>query len=162
MMNDILEDPEAHVVVYIDDIIIFTKLKISEEHNQLVKEVLDRLTKHDLFLKPKKCFFKKKEIKFLRVWVSKKGIRMDSKKVQAVQEWPHPTRVKQVQRFLGLANYYRRFIQGYSKIAHPLHELTKKDPAFKWEVKHQTAFDTLKRAFTQVLLVAFPDLNKQL
>ena len=89
--------------------------------------VLDRLEKHDLFLKSKKCFFKKKEIEFLRVWVFKKGTRMDSEKVRAVQEWPCLTRVKQVQCFLGLANYYRQFIQGYGKIAHLLHELTQKD-----------------------------------
>ena len=68
MMNDILDDLKANVVVYINDIMIFTKLEISEKkHDKLVKEVLDRLTKHNLFLKLKKCFFKKKEIKFLRV-----------------------------------------------------------------------------------------------
>src|SRR5437660_8776390 len=97
--------------------------------------VLDRLEKHDLFLKPKKCFFKK-EIKFLRVWIFEKGIRMNSEKVWVVQEWPCLTRVKQVQHFLGLANYSRRFIQGYGKIAHPLYKLIKKDQPFKWEVRH--------------------------
>ena len=108
MMNNILSDLEACVIVYIDDIVIFTRPEISEEeHDRIVKTVLDRLKKHDLFLKPKKCFFKQKEIEFLRVWVSKNEIRIDSEKVWAVQEWPCPTRVKQVQCFLGLANYYR-------------------------------------------------------
>ena len=87
---------------------------------------------------------------------------MDSEKVRAVQEWPRLTRVKQVQRFLGLANYYRRFIQGYGKIARPLHELTKKDQPFKWEARHQMAFDTLKLVFITAPLLDFPDLDKKL
>ena len=94
--------------------------------------------------------------------MSKNGVQMDNEKVQAVQEWLHPSRVKQVQKFLELANYYQSFIQGFGAITKPLHELTKKDQQFKWEPWHKTMFEWLKQAFTKALVLDFLDLDKEL
>ena len=143
MMNKLLQ-VITYIIVYINNILIFTKPGQEEEHDQIVKKMLEILWKNDLYLKPKKCFFAKKKIEFLRVWVSENGVQMDNEKVWAVQEWLHPSRVKQVQKFLGLANYYRCFIQGYSKIACLLYKLIKKNQPLKWEARHQMAFENLK------------------
>ena len=87
---------------------------------------------------------------------------MDNKKVQAVQEWPCSSRVKQVQKFLRLANYYWRFIQGFGAIAKPLHKLTKKDQQFKWEPWHKATFEQFKQSFIKASVLNFPDSNKEL
>jgi len=127
MMNDILEDL-IHiqlVMVYLDDILIFgTCLK---EHRQLVKEVLKRLQFNDLYAKVEKCFFEQSSIKYLSIIISENKVQMDEEKLSEVLEWPVPTKVKQVQVFLGFANFYRRFIENFAKISKPLSDLTKKD-----------------------------------
>ena len=124
MMNNIFADL-ACVIVYIDDILIFTKME--EGHDEIVLEVLQRLKENDLFVKPEKCSFKVWEVEMLGLIIGLNGIKMDSKKVEAINDWPIPSKVKEVQSFLGLANFYRRFINNFSKIAKPLHELTHKD-----------------------------------
>src|SRR5271154_6869788 len=88
----------------------------------------------------------------LGVIVKEGSICMDPVKVQGASEWPTPVNLKQVQQFLGFCNFYRRFVEGFSKIAGPLHGLSKKDHAFEWKTEHQEAFDTLKRA---------PNINMQ-
>jgi len=127
MMNDILGDL-IHiqlVMVYLDDILIFgTCLK---EHRQLVKEVLKRLQFNDLYAKVEKCFFEQSSIKYLSIIISENKVQMDEEKLSEVLEWPVPTKVKQVQVFLGFANFYRRFIENFAKISKPLSDLTKKD-----------------------------------
>src|ERR1700677_491423 len=127
MMNPLLKEliDEGHVIVYMDNILVFTK--DLEEHRRIVSEVLKRLKENDLFLKPQKCFFKQKEVKFLGLIISEEGIRMDLKKVEGVQNWPRPKKVKEVQAFLGFANFYRRFVKDFAKIANPLNCLTRKD-----------------------------------
>jgi len=126
-MNDILGDL-IHiqlVMVYLDDILIFgTCLK---EHRQLVKEVLKRLQFNDLYAKVEKCFFEQSSIKYLSIIISENKVQMDEEKLSEVLEWPVPTKVKQVQVFLGFANFYRRFIENFAKISKPLSDLTKKD-----------------------------------
>jgi len=126
-MNDILGDL-IHiqlVIVYLDDILIFgTCLK---EHRQLVKEVLKRLQFNDLYAKVEKCFFEQSSIKYLSIIISENKVQMDEEKLSEVLEWPVPTKVKQVQVFLGFANFYRRFIKNFAKISKPLSDLTKKD-----------------------------------
>ena len=147
-MNDILKEEIAtgHVAVYIDDIIIFTDdLTL---HRQLTERVLEKLRKHDLFVKPEKCKFEQPTVEFLGLVVSKNSIAMNESKVEGVTAWPTPTKVKHVQAFLGLANFYRCFIKDFARIARPLTMLTCKDIPWKWEEEQQRAFDNLKTAFT--------------
>ena len=127
MMNDILGDliHTQLVMVYLDNILIFgTCLK---EHRQLVKEVLKRLQFNDLYTKVEKCFFKQSNIKYLGIIISENKVQMDEEKLLGVLEWPVPTKVKQVQAFLGFANFYHRFIENFAKMSKPLSDLTKKD-----------------------------------
>ena len=98
---------------------IFTKLDNQEEHDRIVLEVLRRLEANDLFVKPEKCHFRVKEVDFLGMIVSCDGIKMDPSKVSAILKWPDLTNVKQVRAFLGLGNFYQRFIKDYAIIAHP-------------------------------------------
>ena len=104
MMDAILHDL-PNVLVYIDDILIHTEME--ERHNNCVMEVLRHLEENDLFLKPEKCVFKVCEVEILGLIIGPKGIKMDPSKVKAITEWPVPTKVKEVQSFLELANYYR-------------------------------------------------------
>ena len=127
MMNNILGDliRIQLVMVYLDDILIFgIYLK---EHRRLVKEVLKRLQFNDLYAKVEKCFFEQSSIKYLSIIISENKVQMDEEKLSEVLEWPVPTKVKQVQVFLGFANFYRRFIENFAKISKPLSDLTKKD-----------------------------------
>ena len=106
MMNEIFADMEDVVVVYIDDLLIFTKSDNQEEHDRIVLEVLQRLEEHDLFVKPEKCSFRVKEVKFLGMTISAEGIKMNDDKVTTILEWPVPKTVHGVRSFLGLANFY--------------------------------------------------------
>jgi len=113
MMNNILGDLICIrlVIVYLDDILIFgTCLK---EHRRLVKEVLKRLQFNDLYTKAEKCFFEQSSIKYLGIIISENKIQMDKEKLSGVLEWPVPAKVKQVQAFLGFANFYHRFIENF-------------------------------------------------
>src|SRR6266702_1568593 len=105
------------VIVYIDDILVFTKTDDQKEHDKLVLEVLQHLQDTDLFIKPEKCFFSVKEVDFLGIIVSDAGIKMDPAKVKGILEWLASTNVKGVHSFLGLANFYRRFIKDYAQVA---------------------------------------------
>jgi len=127
MMNDILGDliRIRLVIVYLDNILIFgTCLK---EHKRLVKEVLKRLQFNNLYAKAEKCFFEQSSIKYLGVIISENKVQMDKEKLSGVLEWPVPTKVKQVQAFLGFVNFYCRFIKNFAKMSKPLSNLTKKD-----------------------------------
>ena len=106
MMNEIFANMEDVVVVYIDDLLIFTKTDNQEEHDKIVLEVLRQLEEHNLFVKPEKCSFRVKEVKFLGMTVSAEGIKMNDNKVKAILEWPTPKTVCDVCSFLGLANFY--------------------------------------------------------
>ena len=122
MMNNTFCDMGT-VIVYIDDILIFTKTK--EGHDKIVMEVLQWLKENVLFVEPEKCFFKVQEVEMLSLIIGPDGIKMDLKKVEAITAWPVPTKVKEVQLFLGLANLYRCFVNNFSKVVKPLYELTK-------------------------------------
>ena len=106
MMNEIFADMDDVVVVYIDDLMIFTKTDNQAEHNRIVLEVLRRLEENDLFVKPEKCTFRATEVDFLGMIVGRDGIKMDQTKVKAILDWPKPKNVKGVRSFLGLANFY--------------------------------------------------------
>ena len=127
MMNDLLRDliVEKKVAVFIDDVMIATETE--ERHDEIVEEVLRRLEKNDLFVKPEKCVWKIREVGFLGVIIGEDGVRMEKEKVQRVIEWLVPRSVKDVQKFLGLANYYRWFVKDFAKIAKPLHEMMRKE-----------------------------------
>jgi len=127
MMNDLLRDlvVEEKVTVFIDDVMIVTETE--EGHDEIVEEVLRRLEENDLFVKPEKYVWKAREVGFLRVIIGEDRVRIEKEKVQGVIEWPVPKSVKDVQKFLGLANYYKWFVKDFAKIARPLHEMTRKE-----------------------------------
>ena len=130
MINDLLRDlvVEEKVAVFIDDVMI--AMETEEGHDEIVEEVLRRLEENDLFVKPKKYMWKVKEVGFLGVIIGEDGVRMEKEKIQGVVEWPVPKSVKDVQKFLGLANYYRQFVKDFAKIAKPLHKMMRKET--KW------------------------------
>ena len=157
MMNEVLKEEIAtgHVVVYIDDILIFTDdLTL---HRQLVERVLQKLRDNDLFAKPEKCHFEQSSVAFLGLIVSKNSITMDRSKVEGVTGWPTPTKVKHVQAFLGLANFYRRFIKDFAKLARPLTMLTCKGVVWQWGDEQEKAFQALKDAFTSAPILQIPN-----
>ena len=131
MMNKLLRDliNTGKVAVFIDDVIVGTETE--EKHNELVVEVIRRLEENDLYVKPEKCKWKVKKVEFLGVVIGPEGIKMEEGKVKGVLEWPTPKYVKDVQKFLELANYYRQFIEGFASIARLLHDMVKKNK--KWE-----------------------------
>ena len=106
IMNKIFADMEDVVVIYIDDIMIFTKTNNPKEHNKVMLEVLCRLEENDLYVKPEKYIFHTTEVDFLRMIVGKDGIKMDQEKVKAILNWPASSNIKGVRNFLGLANFY--------------------------------------------------------
>ena len=106
IMNEIFTDMEEVVVVYIDNIMIFTKMDDPKEHDKIMLEVLHCLEENDLYLKPEKCMSCTTEVDFLRIIVGKDGIKMDQEKVKAVLNWPAPSNIKGIRSFLGLANFY--------------------------------------------------------
>jgi len=130
MMNDLLRDlvVEEKVAVFINDVMV--AMETEEEHDEIVEEVLKRLEENDLFVKPEKCVWKVREVRFLGVIIREDKVRIEKKKVQGVIEWLVPKSVKDMQEFLGLANYYRRFVKDFAKIARPLYEMTRKEN--KW------------------------------
>ena len=160
MMNEIFADMEDMVVVYIDDIMIFTKGNLVQ-HQAKVKEVLQWLRDHDLFARPEKCSFNKTEVEYLGMFVNHDSIKMDDTKVKAITEWPAPTNVRSVCSFLSLANFYRHFIKDYAKLAKPLTDLTQKDKVFSWGTAEAEAFTELKHHFTTTPILAYPDNNCQ-
>jgi len=127
MMNDLFWDliNQGDIAIFIDDILVVTD--IEEGHNELVEEVLRRLEENDLFVKPEKYRWKVREVEFLGVIIGSKGVVMQKEKIEGVLNWPTPKNVKKVQKFLGLANYYRRFIKDFTKTAAPLHVLVRKE-----------------------------------
>jgi len=149
MMNKLLRDliNTRKVAVFIDDVIV--GMESEEGHDELVAEVVKRLEENDLYVKPEKCKWKVKEVGFLGVVIGLEGIRMEKEKVKGVLEWPMPKSVKDVQKFLGLANYYRRFIEGFATVARLSHDLVKKDKKWEWTEKEERAFKELKERFTK-------------
>ena len=118
------------VLVYLDDILVFSKNE--EEHKEHLRLVLEKLREHQLYTKFSKCEFWLKEVGFLGHVISGEGVAVDPTKVQSVTEWLAPTSVSEIHSFLGLAGYYWRFIENFSKIMKPMTELLKKDTKFKW------------------------------
>ena len=127
MMNELLRDliNVGKVMAFINDVIVETEDK--EGHDELVVVIMTRLEENDLHVKPEKCKWKVREIEFLEVVIGPEGIKIEKVKVKGVLDWPTPKCVKDIQKFLGLANYYCQFIESFAFIARPLHDLVKKD-----------------------------------
>jgi len=129
-----------------DDILIYTETV--EEHVALVRRVMKRLRKARLWVSIKKSSFHQREVEFLGYKISDRGISKTSTKVEEIRAWSTPEKIVDVQSFMGFANFYRRFITGFSKIAKPLTDLTKKGIKWTWTPSCQDAFDKLKEMFT--------------
>ena len=134
------------MIVYLDDILIYSENPAN--YTEHVQEVLRRLRKHNLFALADKCEFHTDTVEYLGYIMSPDGLTMDQKKVQAITDWPEPRKVRDVQSFLGFANFYRRFIPNYSEIVLPLTRLTRKTVPWNFSTECRTAFDRLKQAFT--------------
>jgi len=162
IMNELLRDliNTGKVAVFIDDVIIRTETE--EGHDELVVEVIKRLEENDLYMKPEKCRWKVREVGFLGVVIGPERIKMEEEKVKGVLEWLTSKCVKDVQKFLGLANYYRRFIEGFASIARSLHDMVKKDKKWDWMEKQEKVFKELKEKFTKEPVLAAPDLDKKM
>jgi transposase InsO family protein len=170
LVNDVLREfLDEFCVVYLDDILIYSEDK--EQHIGHVKKVLSALQEKHLLVKLEKCEFHKQSVRFLGYILTINGIQMDESKVKAVQDWPTPTTVKELQSFLGFANFYRRFIEGYSRITAPLTDLTRKDltncsrqghQAFTWGTEAESSFQELKGKFTTAPILATFDPERQI
>lgn len=159
LMNSILRPfLDKFVIVYLDDVLIYSRT--SEEHKHHLRLVLQALREHKLYAKLTKCEFWRDTLPFLGHIISQEGISMDPDKLAAIKQWPIPTTVTQLQSFLGLANYYRRFVKDYSFIAAPLTTLCspKSKKELPWTQEHQTAFDTLKQALVTAPIIHPPNL----
>jgi len=156
IMNNIFRTiiAEGIVVVYLDDILIFTKTE--EEHEQAVQRVLEILVEHKLFLRPEKCKFHQKQIEYLGLVISKNKVAMDPVKVARVRDWPTPENQTDVQAFIGFVNFYCHLIQDFSTIARPLFDLTHSDKAWSWDTKKRKAFECLKMAVTTAPVLVSP------
>jgi hypothetical protein len=149
MMDSIFSDmiEGQKVIVYMDNILIFAENQ--EELQERMKQVLQRLQEHNLFLKPKKCEFNKLIMEYLRLIIQEGKLSMDPVKLSGIRDWPTPTSVKQVRGFIGFANFYRQFIKKFSELVLPLNNLLRKDTKFDWNNQCQEAFETLKGRFLQ-------------
>ena len=159
LMNRVFKDYlDKFVIVFIDDILIYSRSE--EDHEQHLEAVLQRLREKQLYAKFKKCEFWLETISFLGHVVSKRGIKVDLGKVAAVQDWKIPTNVGEVRSFLGLAGYYRKFVKGFSKIASPLTELTRKDVKFVWSETCKRSFQELKKRLVNAPVLTIPNASR--
>src|SRR5436305_3978245 len=131
VMQDILRSYlDGFILVYIDDILIFSKTK--KDYFKYIHLVLDKLRENQLYAKLSKCDFLTDSIEYLRHVVTSEGIKVDPHKIKAIKEWPIPKNVLEIRSFLGITGYYRRFVEGYSKIAKSITDLLHKDTKFEW------------------------------
>ncbi|CAI5484512.1 unnamed protein product [Closterium sp. Yama58-4] len=158
-MNHILRPLlDECVVVYLDDILIYSKNM--KEHVEHLRKVFEILRKNKFYVKLSKSDFALKKVQFLGHMVSAEGVHVDPRKIEAVKKWKVPENVKELQQFLGFANYYNRFVPQYAKIAAPLTDLLKKDTPFKWDTPHQQAMEQLQTALTTAPVLILPDPDK--
>ncbi|KAI3453949.1 hypothetical protein Pfo_010612 [Paulownia fortunei] len=159
LMNKIFQPYlDRFMVVYLDDIVIYSNSL--EEHANHLRIVFQVLRENELYVKKEKCSFAKEEVPFLGHIIGHGQLQMDGAKIRAIVEWEAPTKVTELRSFLGLVNYYRRFIQGYSARAAPLIDLLKKGKTWEWSEKCQHAFDDLKAAVSSEPVLALPDFDK--
>ncbi|GJV85292.1 putative reverse transcriptase domain-containing protein [Tanacetum coccineum] len=138
---------DKFVIVFIDDILIYSKNK--KEHKEHLKQILELLKKEELYAKFSKCEFWIPKVQFLGHVIDSEGIHVDPAKIESIKDWTSPKSPTEIRQFLGLAGYYRRFIEGFSKIAKPMTKLTQKKVKFEWGDKQEAAFQLLKQKFVQ-------------
>ena len=158
-MNELLRDliNTGKAAVFIDDVIVGTEDE--EGHNEFVAEIVKRLEENNLYVKLEKCKWKVREVGFLGVVIGSESIKMEEEKVKEILQWPTPKCIKDIQKFLELANYYHQFIQGFAFIARPLHDIVQKNQKWKWTEIQEEAFKELKERFTKELVLAVLDLD---
>ena len=147
-----------NVMIYIDDIIIFNE--DLETHLQTLKDVLDRLQKAGLKLKVKKCQFLSRELEYLGHKLNSEGLQMQEGKIKAILDYPAPTTIKALRRFLGMIGYYRPFIQNFATKAYPLTNLLKQENDFEWNNEQQQAFESLKECLMKDPILVYPNFQK--
>ena len=158
-MNEMLKPHmDTFVVVFLDDILIFSKTK--EEHKEHVRVVLDCLKKNKVYLNMKKCEFFRQSTKFLGFVVTSEGIKPDQRLVEKIATFPRPANKRQIRSFLGAVGFYRRFIKDFAKIALPLTALTKQDVPFVWTQEAQQAYEILRNALTTYPVLRLVDMSK--
>nr|GFC97711.1 putative reverse transcriptase domain-containing protein [Tanacetum cinerariifolium] len=145
---------DKFIIVFIDDILVFSKSK--EEHDDHVRTVLQTLRQEKLYAKFSKCEFWLSSVAFLGHIVSAEGITMDPAKVEAITKWPRPTSVTEVRSFLGLAGYYRRYVEGFSCLALPLTKLMRKGEKFMWNEEREKSFEELKQRLVSAPILTLP------
>jgi hypothetical protein len=145
-------------VVFIDDILVHSRSE--EEHEEHLRLALQKLREHRLYAKLSKCESWIKKVAFLGQVISKGGISVDPSKVQDVLSWNAPTSVGDIQSFLRLARYYRRFIEGFSKISKPMTELLEKDKKFEWTSTCEASFQAMMKQLTTAPILVMPNMEK--
>jgi hypothetical protein len=159
LMNMVfMEYLDKFVVVFIDDILVYSRSE--EEHEEHLCLALQKLREHRLYAKLSKCEFWIKKVAFLGQVISKGGISVDPSKVQNVLSWNAPTSVGDIQSFLRLARYYRRFIEGFSKISKPMTELLEKDKKFEWTSTCEASFQEMMKQLTTAPILVMPNIEK--
>ena len=161
VMNEILRDliNERKVAVFIDDVLVGTKTE--KGHDEIVKEILRRLEENNLYVKLEKCVQKVRKIGFLGVVIGPNGIEIEKKKVDRVLSWPEPKNIEDIRKFLGLANYYRRFIKDFAQVTRLMNMLTRKNVKWQWGQEQQQTLNELKGIFTMKPVLASSDLDKE-
>jgi len=153
-----METDEGWILIYIDDILIFSKEK--EDLQKLTLRVLKKLQDDDPFVNLNKCTFEVKEVDYLGIIISKNQMKMDPAKLERIRDWPTPMTVKQTRSFLGFGNFYRKFIGHYADIMRPLNDLTKKNLVWNWTDTCQEVFEKLKEEFQKAPVLLMPDSMK--
>ena len=153
-MNKILQDltNTGKVTSFIDDVIIGIEME----------EIVKRLAENDLYVKPEKCKWKVREVGFLEIVIGPEGIKIKENKMKGVLDWLTSKCVKNMQKFLGLANYYCQFIKDFVSMARPLYDMIKKNQKQKWTERQEKIFRKLKERFTKELVLAALDLDKKM
>ncbi|GJV93931.1 putative reverse transcriptase domain-containing protein [Tanacetum coccineum] len=146
---------DRFVIVFIDDILIYSKSR--KEHEGHLKLILNLLKKEELYAKFSKCEFWLSKVQFLGHVIDSEGIHVDPAKIEAIKDWASPKTPTEIRQFLGLAGYYRRFIEGFSKIARPMTKLTQKSVKFEWGEKAEAAFQLLKQKLCSAPILALPE-----
>ena len=160
LMEHVLQDLQWEIcLIYIDDILVYARTY--DELLERTQLIFNRLRHANLKLKPAKCSFGIKEVRYLGFKVSEAGIAVDSEKIQAVLNIPPPKTLKEIRSFLGMASYYRKFIKDFAKIAYPITKLTHQDTAIEWTEECDQAFKMLKQKLTTAPVLSYPNYDQQ-
>ena len=156
LMNKVFKDfLDRFVIVFIDDILVYSKIEV--EYEDHLHQVLGTLRANKLYAKFFKCEFWLKKVSFLGHVVSSKGVSIDPAKIEVVTSWPRSSTVNEICSFLGLAGYYRRFVEDFSRIANPLTQLTRKGTPFVWNPACESSFQELKQKLVSAPVLTVPD-----